>query len=89
MEEQNKQNSSEFVKNESKPKKQSKNGKQSFSETIKDYKAEFHKIIWPNRSEVSKKTVTVMITSLVIGGIIFCMDTVFTTGLNLLIGLIV
>lgn len=88
MEEKNEQNSNEFGKNELKPKKQSKKNNQSFSETVKDYKAEFHKIIWPNRFEVSKKTVTVMVTSLIVAGAIFFMDTVFTTGLNLLINLI-
>ena len=88
MDENKSQNPNKTAKIETKPKKQPKKGKSTFTETIKDYKAEFNKIIWPNRTEVSKKTVTVMVTSLLIGVIIFCMDTVFTTGLNLLIDLI-
>lgn len=91
MEEQNTTNPDEKneLKKESKPKKQDKKSeKPSFSDTVKDYKAEFHKIIWPTRSEVSKKTVTVIITSLLIGAIIFCMDTVYTAGMSFIIGLL-
>ena len=63
-------------------------GKESFSDKAKDYKAEFKKIVWPNRQEVLKKTVTVIVTSLLMGVIIFCMDTVYTTGYNLILSLL-
>ncbi|MBS4960705.1 MAG: preprotein translocase subunit SecE [Clostridiales bacterium] len=60
----------------------------SFSETVQDYKAEFHKIIWPKRDEVFKKTGTVIITSLIVGAVIFCMDTIYTSGYDLLLSLL-
>lgn len=90
MEEKNTTNPSE--KNESKKqskKQEKKNEKSSFSETFKDYKAEFQKIIWPNREEVTKKTVTVIITSLLVGVVIFCMDTVYTAGYDVILNLFV
>ncbi|WP_317855698.1 preprotein translocase subunit SecE [Chakrabartyella piscis] len=66
-------------------KKTKKNdGKDSFA----DYKAEFKKIVWPDRPEVIQKTFTVIVTSLLIGAIIFCMDTVFSTAYNGIIGLL-
>ncbi len=72
-------------KNESKKKQK---GKESFSDICKDHKAEFKKIVWPSRAEVGKKTFTVIVTSLIMGVIIFCMDTVYTLGYDLLISLI-
>ncbi|MBR5270411.1 MAG: preprotein translocase subunit SecE, partial [Anaerotignum sp.] len=51
-------------------------------------KAEFKKIVWPDRPEVVKKTATVVVTSLIIGAIIFCMDTVFNAGYGVIIGLL-
>ncbi len=88
MEEKNTTNPSE--KNESKQssKKSRKNEKPGFSETLKDYKAEFQKIIWPKRSELGKKTVTVIVTSLLMGVIITCMDTVYTVGYDFLLSLL-
>ncbi len=76
--EQNTTTNNPNVKNES-SKKPEKAKKSKFSETVADHKAEFKKIIWPSRSEVGKKTVTVLVTSVIIGAVIFCMDTVFTT----------
>ena len=70
------------------PKKSSKKSdKKSLSEKLADCKAEAKKIIWPNRETVKKNTITVIITSLIIGAVIFGMDTVYTTVLNLVIGL--
>lgn len=61
--------------------------KQTISQKFADCKAEAKKIIWPNRETVRKNTVTVIITSLIIGAIVFGMDTVYTTVMNLVIGL--
>ena len=60
------------------------NGKDTFA----DYKAEFKKIVWPSRPDVVKKTATVIVTSLIVGAIIFCMDTVFNAGYSAIIGLL-
>ncbi len=62
--------------------------KDSDKDTFADYKAEFKKIVWPTRPEVVKKTTTVVVTSLIVGAIIFCMDTVFTAGYSAIIGLL-
>lgn len=69
-------------------KKSPKNEKEGLSKKLADCKAEAKKIIWPNRETVKKNTITVIITSLLIGAIIFGMDTVYTTVLNLFIGLL-
>ena len=61
---------------------------QWIKDTFADYKAEFKKIVWPDRPEVVKKTATVVVTSLIIGAIIFCMDTVFNAGYSAIIGLL-
>ncbi len=69
-----------------KPNENSQNKKERNS--FADYKAEFKKIIWPDRKEVGQKTVTVIVTALIVGAMIFCMDTVFSFGYNAIIGLI-
>lgn len=73
---------------QAKPKQTKKDDKPSFSDTIADYKAEFRKIIWPKRDELAKKTVTVIFTSLLVGAIIFCMDTIYTAGYGLILNLL-
>lgn len=62
--------------------------KDNDKDTFADYKAEFKKIVWPTRPEVVKKTATVVVTSLIVGAIIFCMDTVFTAGYSAIIGIL-
>lgn len=76
-------------KNESKKVKAApKKNKPSFSDVVADHKAEFKKIVWPKPVEVGKKTVMVIVTSLFTGGVIFCMDTVFTELQSLVIHLL-
>ena len=89
MEEKNSTNQTNVTKpkesNVTKPKQEKKgNDKDTFA----DYKAEFKKIVWPGRPEIAKKTVTVIVTSLIVAGIIFCMDTVLSTGYSTMISLI-
>lgn len=91
MEEKNTTTPNENEKNETKKvtlKQDKKGDKASFADTVADYKAEFKKIIWPKRDELSKKTVTVIMTSLLIGVIIFCMDTIYTTGYDYILSLL-
>ena len=79
--EQNKQNNTENQdgKKEIKEKKtDSKSKKAGLSEIIADHKSEFKKIVWPKKMEVVKKTGVVIVTSIFVGAVIFCMDTVFT-----------
>ena len=56
------------VKNESKKKRS----------TLAEWKAEYKRLSWPSRAVVTKNTVTVVVTSLIIGAIVFCMDSVIT-----------
>ena len=68
------------------PKKNSKKKeKPGLSEKLADCRAEAKKIIWPNRETLKKNTVTVIVT---MGVVIFGMDTVYTTVMNLVIGLL-
>lgn len=67
---------------------QQKGKKHSDKDGFADYKAEFKKIVWPDRPEIVQKTFTVIVTSLIVGVIIFCMDTVFSTAYNGIIGLL-
>ena len=91
MEEKNITNQTNEVK-QTKPAPQAKTAKaakkDNDKDTFADYKAEFKKIVWPTRPEVVKKTATVVVTSLIVGAIIFCMDTVFTAGYSAIIGLL-
>ncbi|WP_304507168.1 preprotein translocase subunit SecE [Anaerotignum sp.] len=70
---------------QAKPKQVKKNNDR---DGFADYKAEFKKIIWPSRPEIAKKTFTVIVTSLILGVIIFCMDSVFSAGYSAIIGLL-
>ncbi len=86
MEEKNTTNPSGKTKEQKKLPK--KNDKPTFSETIADYKAEFKKIVWPTKQELAKKTVTVILTSLLVGVIITCMDMVYSGGYDYILTLL-
>lgn len=87
MEEKNNTNPTNEVK-QTKPTQAAAKKKNNDKDTFADYKAEFKKIVWPTRPETVKRTATVIVTSLIIGAIIFCMDTVFTAGYSAIIGLL-
>lgn len=67
--------------------KQSKHSEGKERDGFADYKAEFKKIVWPGRVDIVKSTATVIVTSLIVGVIITCMDTVFSAGYDTLINL--
>lgn len=50
--------------------------------TFADFKAEFKKIIWPTGAELRKQTITVIVTSIIIGAVIFGLDSLFSAGQN-------
>jgi preprotein translocase subunit SecE len=66
-----------------KDKKEKKNNK-----FFAEHKAEFKKISWPNREDLTKETITVIVVSLLVGAIIFGMDELLTWGYDALISLI-
>lgn len=51
---------------------------------FRDFKAEFKRVNWPNKKELTTQTITVITTSLIVAAIIFGMDTIFSTTLQLL-----
>lgn len=63
----------------------SKNDKvpaQSWSDGIK---AEFKKIIWPNKDDLVKQTVAVTVVSVILGALITVIDSVVQYGINFFI----
>ena len=50
-------------------------------------KAEFKKIIWPDKQTVGRKTTAVVILSVILGGLIAVLDLIFEYGINFLISL--
>ena len=56
--------------------------KQSF---WKGLKAEYSKIVWPDKDTVTKQTIVVLAVSLVLGVLIGVLDMIFKFGINLII----
>jgi len=50
-------------------------------------KAEFKKIVWPDRKSVAKQTVAVTIISIMLGLIIAVLDVIFQYGVDFLVNL--
>lgn len=49
-------------------------------------KAEFNKIVWPDREALLKSTVAVITVTIILGVMIFVLDTVFEYGMGFIIG---
>ncbi|WP_058485981.1 preprotein translocase subunit SecE [Defluviitalea phaphyphila] len=49
---------------------------------FQQFKGEFKKIIWPNREDLIKQTTTVIVTSLIVSGIVFVIDIVYSKGFD-------
>jgi preprotein translocase subunit SecE len=54
-------------------------------EFFKDFIAESKRVIWPNKKELITKTTSVIAMSIVVAGIIFVYDLVFSQSINLLL----
>jgi preprotein translocase subunit SecE len=52
---------------------------------FKGIKAEFKKIIWPDKDQLVKETVAVVVTSVIIGFIIAALDTLIQIGFDKLL----
>ena len=61
--------------------------KSGLSDFFKGVKAEYGKIIWPDRESTLKQSVAVVAISLVVGVIIAILDYVFQYGVNFLASL--
>ena len=60
-------------------------GKEKKTNFIKGLKAEYRKIIWPKKEEVSKQTAAVVVCSLILGALRAGLDFAFKTGLSFII----
>lgn len=49
-------------------------------------KAEFKKIVWPDKDALVKSTVAVITVTIILGALIFVLDAVFEYGMGFLIG---
>ena len=54
---------------------------------FKGLKAEFKKIIWPDKKSLTKQTIAVVATSVALGLIIKVLDTIITYGIDFLVNL--
>ena len=54
----------------------------NFIEFLKEVKAEFLKITWPSRDQVTREFISVILLVFVITGIIFLLDKIFETIVN-------
>lgn len=66
----------ETVSNEKAPKK----------DFIKGLKAEFNKIIWPDKETLTKQSIVVVVTTIALGIVIAVLDLIIKFGLNIVIG---
>lgn len=51
-------------------------------EFFHQFRGEFKKIIWPNRENLTKQTTVVIVTSLLVAGVVFVMDLVYSKGFD-------
>ena len=51
---------------------------------FKGLKKEFKKVVWPNKTDVTKQTTAVLVISLVLGLIITLLDTIIQYGVDFL-----
>ena len=49
-------------------------------------KAEFKKIVWPDKEALAKQSVAVITVTIILGAIIYVLDTVFEYGMGFIIG---
>ena len=53
---------------------------------IKGLKAEFSKIIWPDKDTLTKETVVVVVSTVILGIVIAVLDLIIKFGLNIVLG---
>ena len=66
----------ETVSNEKAPK----------TDFIKGLKAEFSKIIWPDKDTITKQNAVVIVSTVILGIVIAVLDLIIKFGLNIVIG---
>ena len=68
-----------------KQKESKEKGKSPKKNWFKGLKAEFSKIIWPDKDTLVKESVAVVVISVVLGLLIALIDMVFRAGINIII----
>ena len=53
---------------------------------FKGLKAEFNKIIWPDKDMLTKETVVVVVSTVILGIVIAALDLIIKFGLNIVLG---
>ena len=53
---------------------------------FKGLKAEFNKIIWPDKDTLTKETAVVVVSTVILGIVIAVLDLIIKFGLNIVIG---
>lgn len=81
----NSENKEEVMQDE--PKKTVKADKAPKKSRFRNFKAEFHRIIWPDKETITKETTAVVIVTVVLGVIIALLDFIIKTGLDKIIQL--
>lgn len=80
----NSENNEEIM--QKKPEKDSSRGKNSGkkkkSGMMQSMKAEFHRIVWPDKDAIVKETTAVVISTIILGIIIAILDFLIKTGLD-------
>ena len=54
---------------------------------LKGLKAEFHKISWTSKDDVTKQTIAVVVVSVILGLLIALIDFLLQSGINVLVNL--
>ncbi len=54
---------------------------------FKGLKAEFKKIVWPDKKTIAKETAAVVIVTVILGLVIALLDFIITHGVNLLVNI--
>ena len=66
-------------------KKESKKEKNRIGAFIDSVKKEYKKIVWPTRDRLTKETIAVVVSSVILGIIIAGLDFLFRSGLSMII----
>ncbi|MCR5735129.1 MAG: preprotein translocase subunit SecE [Lachnospiraceae bacterium] len=72
---------------EEKNKKDTPAAVKTSNEWFKGLKAEFNKIIWENKENVTKQTIAVVSVSVVVGIVIAILDMILQYGVDFIVGL--
>lgn len=80
----NSENKEEVMQNEPQKTEHSAPAKKK-NKRLQGLKAEFHRIIWPDKDTVVKETTAVVVTTVILGVIIALLDWVIKSGLDRII----